>query len=82
MDKMTAMKQGMNTMEGARMLPTIEHRGKIYTVDFRLEEIRFVKGHSIEWFPFKDIRDEELKRSLRRLRAQKWPLYYMEGLDD
>ena len=85
MDEMTTTGPDEGTSEGwgPRRLPTLEYRGKTYTVDFRLEEMRLVtEDYSIEWFPFREMKDEELKRMLRRLRSEVWHLYYMKGLDD
>ena len=83
MDEMTTTGRDEDTREGPRRLPTLEYRGKTYTVDFRLEELRIVRGGtSIRFIPFRELKDSRLKEELRGLRARSWPLYYMKGLDD
>ncbi|MEK7993187.1 MAG: hypothetical protein AAB403_05220 [Planctomycetota bacterium] len=67
---------------GVRQLPVVVYRGTTYTVDFRLEELRLVRGTSIRFVPFRELKDGKLKSELRGLRARTWPLYYMKGLDD
>ena len=63
-------------------MPTTEYRGVTWTVDFRLQELRFVVDGQLVFLPFRDIRDGKLKQELRGLRARVSELCYMEGLDD
>lgn len=62
-------------------LPTIQWNGKRWIVDFRLAELR-TANPPLETVPFTELRDEQLKASLRGLRFRTWHSQYIKGLDD
>lgn len=71
MDNEEANGQASREEPCPRRLPTLVYRGKRYTVDFRLKELRYVEGHErIEFHPFSEIVDRKLLAGLRRLKKQ------------
>ena len=67
----------------ARELPKIKYKGKLYYVDFRLGELRSVRGMKIIRFTeLKEDKYSDFKKSLRRLRSYHWSYGYIRGVDD
>ncbi|HEV2120611.1 MAG TPA: hypothetical protein VGS11_10995 [Candidatus Bathyarchaeia archaeon] len=55
-------------MDSPRRLPTFDHEGKVWTIDFRLREFRFIVfGRLPEFVPFDS---EEGQRMLRALQER------------
>ena len=67
-------------MSAARALPTVEHEGQTYFIDFRLEELRPVE-QPFKSFPFVFLCDEQLKAKIRGQRAAAGHNYHMVGID-
>jgi len=65
----------------ARQLVRVHHEDKSYFCDFRLEELRDTQNPH-EVIRFVDLKDEDLKKTLRGVRFTSWAQYYMKGLDD
>lgn len=49
-----------------RKLPTIEHKGKTYTFDERLSELRLVEGERIEFIRLTNMEAELLNYAVSR----------------
>jgi hypothetical protein len=67
-------------MSALRKLPTVEHEGQTYFIDFRLEELRPIE-QPFKSFPFVFLCDEQLKAKIRGQRAVSWQVYHMAGID-
>ena len=66
-----------------RALPQITYKGKLYFVDFRLEELRSVKtAKSLPFTKLKAGRDNAFKKKLRALRFRTSGKGFIKGLDD
>jgi hypothetical protein len=61
-------------------LPQIKISGVNFYVDFRLEEIRPVNAPFLSIY-FDDL-DEQYKKAIRGIRAEKGPNVHIKGLDN
>ena len=67
-------------MKTPNTLPQINIKGVNFIVDFRLEEVRPVNAPFLAIY-FDDL-DEQFKKQIRGIRAERGPNAYIKGLDN